>query len=118
MAQLGGHAAFIESQTTQISHGDTAKEIGAIYGRYYDGIAIRQCDWNYGNRTSARWPRQPLFRCSTCSAMSTIPSKSGRPDDHHGKEGQRPAAQEDRRLRGLCRQLRQAHLGAAVSSSR
>ena len=28
MAQLGGHAAFIDSETTQISHGDTAKEIG------------------------------------------------------------------------------------------
>src|SRR5947208_3346854 len=50
MAQLGGHAAFIESQTTQISHGDTAKEIGEIYGRYFDGIAIRQCDWNFGNK--------------------------------------------------------------------
>lgn len=50
MAQLGGHAAFIDSTTTQISHGDTAKEIGEIYGRYYDGIAIRQCDWNFGNK--------------------------------------------------------------------
>ena len=50
MAQLGGHAQFIESQTTQISHGDTAKEIGEIVGRYCDGIAIRQCDWNFGNR--------------------------------------------------------------------
>jgi len=30
MAQLGGHAAFIDSTTTQISHGDTAKEIGEI----------------------------------------------------------------------------------------
>jgi N-acetylornithine carbamoyltransferase len=50
MAQLGGHAAFIESQTTQISHGDTAKEIGEIFGRYFDGIAIRQCDWDFGNR--------------------------------------------------------------------
>jgi N-acetylornithine carbamoyltransferase len=50
MAQLGGHAAFIESTTTQISHGDTAKEIGEILGRYYDGIAIRQCDWGYGNQ--------------------------------------------------------------------
>jgi N-acetylornithine carbamoyltransferase len=49
MAQLGGHAAFIDHQTTQISHGDTAKEIGEIYGRYYDGIAIRQCDWGVGN---------------------------------------------------------------------
>jgi N-acetylornithine carbamoyltransferase len=50
MAQLGGHAAFIDSQTTQISHGDTAKEIGQIFGRYFDGIAIRQCDWCFGNK--------------------------------------------------------------------
>jgi N-acetylornithine carbamoyltransferase len=50
MAQLGGHAAFVDSTTTQISHGDTAKEIGEIYGRYYDGIAIRQCDWGVGNQ--------------------------------------------------------------------
>src|SRR5512143_1223598 len=50
MAQLGGHAAFIESKTTQISHGDTAKEIGQIYGRYFDGIAIRHCDWGDGNK--------------------------------------------------------------------
>jgi N-acetylornithine carbamoyltransferase len=49
MAQLGGHAAFIESRTTQISHGDTATEIGQILGRYFDGIAIRQCDWKVGN---------------------------------------------------------------------
>jgi N-acetylornithine carbamoyltransferase len=50
IAQLGGHAAFIDSATTQICHGDTAKEIGEIYGRYYDGIAIRQCDWGVGNQ--------------------------------------------------------------------
>jgi N-acetylornithine carbamoyltransferase len=50
MAQLGGHAGFIESQTTQIAHGDTPKEIGEILGRYYDGIAIRQCDWKIGNQ--------------------------------------------------------------------
>src|SRR5215510_1345729 len=50
MAQLGGHAQFIDSETTQISHGDTAMEIGQIVGRYCDGIAIRQCDWNFGNK--------------------------------------------------------------------
>ncbi len=50
MAQLGGHAQFIESRTTQIAHGDTAKEIGEILGRYNDGIAIRHCDWGLGNR--------------------------------------------------------------------
>ncbi len=50
MAQLGGHAQFIESRTTQIAHGDTAKEIGEILGRYNDGIAIRNVDWGAGNR--------------------------------------------------------------------
>jgi N-acetylornithine carbamoyltransferase len=49
MAQLGGHAQFIEAKTTQISHGDTAKEIGEILGRYNDGLAIRQVDYGFGN---------------------------------------------------------------------
>ena len=49
MAQLGGHAQFIESRTTQIAHGDTAREIGEILGRYNDGIAIRNVDWGIGN---------------------------------------------------------------------
>jgi len=50
MAQLGGHAAFVESRTTQISHGDTEREMGEIFGRYFDGIAIRHVDWGIGNR--------------------------------------------------------------------
>jgi ornithine carbamoyltransferase len=50
MAQLGGHAQFIESRTTQIAHGDTPKEIGEILGRYNDGIAIRHVTWGEGNR--------------------------------------------------------------------
>ncbi|OJX46147.1 MAG: ornithine carbamoyltransferase [Chloroflexi bacterium 44-23] len=49
-AHLGGHPAFIESTSTQISHGDTEREIGQILGRMYDGIAIRHCDWGLGNR--------------------------------------------------------------------
>ena len=76
MAQLGGHAAFIDSDTTQISHGDTAKEIGEIYGRYYDGIAIRQCDWGFGNQYINEVAKASRCRCSTCSATSTIPSRS------------------------------------------
>ena len=50
MAHLGGHAAFIESRTTQISHGDTEREMGEIFGRYFDGISIRHVDWGVGNR--------------------------------------------------------------------
>jgi len=64
MAQLGGHAAFIESRTTQISHGDTEKEMGEIFGRYFDGIAIRHVDWGIGNRylnLVAEASREPVF---------------------------------------------------------
>ena len=64
MAQLGGHAQFIDSTTTQISHGDTWKEIGDILGRYNDGIAIRQVDWGIGNdyiRAVAEASRVPVF---------------------------------------------------------
>jgi N-acetylornithine carbamoyltransferase len=50
MAQLGGHAQFIESRATQIAHGDTPREIGEIFGRYNDGIAVRHVDWDVGNQ--------------------------------------------------------------------
>ncbi len=89
MAQLGGHGAFIESTTTQISHGDTAKEIGQIYGRYFDGIAIRHCDWKLGNpylNEVARNSRVPVlnmqcdiyhpFQC--LADLMTIMEKKGR----------------------------------------
>jgi N-acetylornithine carbamoyltransferase len=89
MAQLGGHAAFIDSDTTQISHGDTAKEIGEIFGRYFDGIAIRQCDWKTGNayiNEVAKYSRVPVlnmqcdiyhpFQC--LADLMTIYEKKGR----------------------------------------
>ncbi len=89
MAQLGGHAAFIDSETTQISHGDTAKEIGEILGRYYDGMAIRQCDWQFGNKYEnevARASRAPILnmQCDVyhpfqCLAdLMTVIEKKGR----------------------------------------
>lgn len=64
MAQLGGHAQFIESRSTQIAHGDTATEIGEILGRYNDGIAIRNVDWGVGNtylRQVAEASRVPVL---------------------------------------------------------
>ena len=64
MAQLGGHAQFIESRTTQIAHGDTPKEIGEILGRYNDGIAIRHVTWGEGNayeRAVAAASRVPVL---------------------------------------------------------
>ena len=89
MAQLGGHAAFIESRTTQISHGDTAKEIGQIFGCYFDGIAIRHVTWGEGNgylNEVARHSRVPVlnmqcdiyhpFQC--LADLMTIIEKKGR----------------------------------------
>jgi len=89
MAQLGGHGAFIDSKTTQISHGDTATEIGEILGRYFDGIAIRHCDWGDGNiylNEVARASRVPVlnmqcdiyhpFQC--LADLMTIQEKKGR----------------------------------------
>jgi ornithine carbamoyltransferase len=64
MAQLGGHAEFIDSRSTQIKHGDTGKEIGEILGRYGSGIAIRQVDWGLGNdyiRSVADASRSPVL---------------------------------------------------------
>ncbi len=89
MAQLGGHGAFIDSKTTQISHGDTAKEIGMIFGRYFDGIAIRHCDWGDGNpylNEVAKYSRVPVLnmQCDVyhpfqCLAdLMTIMEKKGR----------------------------------------
>jgi N-acetylornithine carbamoyltransferase len=95
MAQLGGHGAFIDSRTTQIAHGDTAREIGEILGRYFDGIAIRQCDWDYGNKyinwvaEASRVPvlnmQCDLYHPFQCLAdLMTIIEKKGR--DLRGKK--------------------------------
>ncbi len=95
MAQLGGHAAFIESRTTQIAHGDTPKEIGEIFGRYFDGIAIRHVDWGVGNpylKAVAQASRAPvlnmqddLYHPFQCLAdLMTIIEKKGR--DLRGKK--------------------------------
>ena len=89
MAQLGGHAAFIESKTTQIAHGDTPKEIGQIFGRYFDGIAIRHVDWGVGNRylnDVARHSRVPVLnmQCEVyhpfqiLADLMTVMEKKGR----------------------------------------
>ncbi len=41
MTQLGGHAIFLDSDKTQVSHGESPKDTGIILSRYGEGIAIR-----------------------------------------------------------------------------
>jgi ornithine carbamoyltransferase len=90
MAQLGGHAAFIESRTTQIKHGDTYTEMGEIFGRYFDGIAIRDVTWDHGNayiRGVAAASRTPVLnmQCEyfhphqALADLQTIMEKKGDP---------------------------------------
>lgn len=89
MAQLGGHAAFVESRTTQVSHGDTEKELGEIFGRYFDGISIRHVDWGIGNNylnnvaSASRVPvlnmQDEFYHPHQCLAdIMTIIEKKGR----------------------------------------
>ncbi|MBN1891111.1 MAG: hypothetical protein JW850_24150, partial [Thermoflexales bacterium] len=78
-----------ESKTTQIAHGDTPKEIGQIFGRYFDGIAIRHVDWGVGNAylnavaAAARVPvlnmQCDIYHPFQCLAdLMTIVEKKGR----------------------------------------
>jgi ornithine carbamoyltransferase len=41
MTQLGGHAHFIDANTSQIAHGDSPRDMGIILSSYGHGIAIR-----------------------------------------------------------------------------
>ena len=116
MAQLGGHAAFIDHQTTQISHGDTAKEIGEIFGRYYDGIAIRQVDWGVGNqymRDVAVASRVPVhnMQCDVYHPFQILADLMTMRE----KLGPRFAGQDHQRKLGLCGQLSETYFGTTES---
>ncbi len=50
LAQLGGHATFLDTSTMQISHGESAKDTAVILSSYGHGIACRNCFWNIGNK--------------------------------------------------------------------
>ena len=134
MAQLGGHAMFIESRTTQIAHGDTATEIGEILGRYSDGLAIRHVTFGEGNqyiRDVAAASRVPVLnmQCEvyhpfqTLADLMTIIEKKGKPEgpvDHGqlGLRGQLPEAHQRAPVahpgRHALRHERQARASAGV----
>ncbi len=89
IAQLGGHAAFIESKMIYIDKGYTETEMGEIFGRYFDGIAIRHVTWGTGNRylnLVAKASRAPVlnmqcdiyhpFQC--LADLMTVMEKKGR----------------------------------------
>lgn len=50
MTQLGGHAHDLTKDKMQISHGETAKDTSVVLSRMGEGIAIRNCFHNIGNK--------------------------------------------------------------------
>jgi len=50
IAQLGGHANYLDTSTMQISHGEVAKDTAIILSRYGHAIACRNCFWETGNK--------------------------------------------------------------------
>jgi len=50
LAQMGGHAIFLDTSKMQLSHGESAKDTAVILSSYGHGIACRNCFWGVGNR--------------------------------------------------------------------
>ena len=89
ITQLGGHAHFVDSETSQIAHGESPKDMGIILSSYGHGIAIRH-DLVPGEgqsymREVARWANVPVINmqcdvdhpCQTLADLMTIREEFG-----------------------------------------
>jgi ornithine carbamoyltransferase len=77
IAQLGGHGTFLDTSTTQIAHGEVAKDTAVILSRYGHGIACRNCEWGVGNRylrELEKWSTVPVMnlQCDLYHPMQGI----------------------------------------------
>ncbi len=90
MTQLGGHAHFIDSETSQIAHGESPKDMGTILSSYGHGIAIRH-DLVPGEgqtymRDVAHWASVPVINmqcdvdhpCQNLADLMTIQEEFGK----------------------------------------
>lgn len=89
ITQLGGHAHFIDSETSQIAHGETAQDTGVILSRYGEGIAIRHdlvpYEGNAYMREVAKWADVPVINmqcdidhpCQAIADLMTIRERFG-----------------------------------------
>ncbi len=76
MYQLGGHALFLSSGTTQIGRGEPIKDTGRVMSRYVDGIMIRTFSQE-GVEELARWSDIPVINGLTdmyhpCQVMADL----------------------------------------------
>jgi ornithine carbamoyltransferase len=90
ITQLGGHAHFVDSETSQIAHGESPKDMGIILSGYGHGIAIRH-DLVPGEgqsymREVARHAKAPVINmqcdidhpCQTLADLMTIREEFGK----------------------------------------
>jgi N-acetylornithine carbamoyltransferase len=90
ITQLGGHAHFIDADTSQIAHGESPKDMGIILSSYGHGIAIRH-DLVPGEgqaymREVAKWAGVPVINmqcdidhpCQTLADLMTIREEFGK----------------------------------------
>jgi len=65
MTQLGGHAIYLDSEKTQVAHGESPKDMGIILSSYGHGLAIRHdlapYEGNAWMREIARWAEMPII---------------------------------------------------------
>lgn len=64
IAQLGGHANYLDSSGMQIAHGESAKDTAIILSRFGHAIACRYCNWGIGNKylnEMAQWSTAPVM---------------------------------------------------------
>lgn len=96
ITQLGGHAHFIDSSSSQISHGESAKDTALILSSYGHGIAVRHDlvpgEGNTYMREIARWSDKPVINmqcdvdhpCQTLADLMTMREVFGK--DLRGKK--------------------------------
>jgi ornithine carbamoyltransferase len=89
ITQLGGHAHFIDSSTSQIAHGESPKDTGIILSSYGHGIAIRHDlvpgEGNLYMREIALWADKPVINmqcdidhpCQTLADLMTTRERFG-----------------------------------------
>jgi len=65
MTQLGGHAIYLDSEKTQVAHGESPKDMGIILSSYGHGLAIRHdlapYEGNAWMKEIARWAEMPII---------------------------------------------------------
>ena len=79
IAQLGGHANYLDTSTMQISHGESAKDTAVILSRFGHGIACRNCFWEEGNKylmEMAKHSSTPIMnlQCDLYHPMHALPA--------------------------------------------